>query len=140
MTISVIQITDTIFQYFKPINRGINKRTANKTNKRFLSPISFKNRFWLIQYNKNKPSPQTIKTSFKKYFLILAYITGKKNREQIIIDKIDEPVTPLGPKRLNEFLITSTPLKLLYIIIKLTKGKRFHAYHPDFQIAQEILH
>jgi hypothetical protein len=67
-------------------------------------------------------------------------MTGKKNREQIIIDIIDEPVNPEGPKSLTEFSITSTPLKLLYIIIKLTKGKRFHAYQPDFQIAQEILH
>jgi hypothetical protein len=92
MTNKVIQKIDTIFQYFKPINRGINKRTANKTNKMFLNPISFKNRFWLIQYSKNKLSPHTIKMSFKKYFLIFVYITGKKNKEQIIIDMIDEPV------------------------------------------------
>jgi hypothetical protein len=57
-----------------------------------------------------------------------------------MIDMIDEPVNSEVPKRLNEFVRTSTPLKLLYIIIKLTKGKRFHAYQPDFHIAQEILH
>jgi hypothetical protein len=66
-------------------------------------------------------------------------MTGKKNKEQMIIDKIDEPVNS-PPKRLNEFVRISTPLKLLYIIIKLTKGKMFHKYQPDFQIAQEILH
>ncbi|MHA2283247.1 MAG: hypothetical protein ACXAC5_20590 [Promethearchaeota archaeon] len=92
MAISIIQKTDTIFQYFKPINMGINKRTANKTNSRFLDQRSLKNRFWLIQYNKNRLSPHTIKTSFRKCFLILVYITGKKNKEQIIIDMIDEPV------------------------------------------------
>jgi hypothetical protein len=96
MTISVIQKTDTTFQYFKPINMGINKRTADKTNIIFLNKISLKisllNRFWLIQYNKNRLSPQTIKTSFKKYFLILVYITGKKNKEQRIIDMIAEPL------------------------------------------------
>jgi hypothetical protein len=92
MAINVIQKTETIFQYFKPINMGINKRTANKANKRFLDQRSVKKRFWLIQYNINRLSPHTIKTSFKKYFLILVYITGKKNKEQIIIDMIDEPV------------------------------------------------
>ena len=72
------------------------------------------------------------------YMILLLDITGKKNKEQIIIDIIEDPVNV--PKRLDEFAITSTPLKLLYIIMKLTNGKRFHAYHPDFQIAQEILH
>ena len=71
---------------------GINKRTANKTNKRFLDNKSLKNRFWLIQYNKNSVSPQTAKMSFKECFLILVYKTGKKNKEQIIMDMIDEPV------------------------------------------------
>ncbi|MFW9878700.1 MAG: hypothetical protein ACFFG0_36945 [Candidatus Thorarchaeota archaeon] len=88
----IIQKTDTNFQNLSPINNGISKMTENKTNDRFINNLSPTNRLWLIQYNKNKLSAQTIKTIFKKNFLILEYITGRKNNEQIIIDIIDEPV------------------------------------------------
>jgi hypothetical protein len=84
---------------------------ANKINDKFPKKGLFANKLWLIQYNKNKLSPQTIKIILKKCFLIFVYKTGKKNKEHIIIAIIDDPVIGI-PKKFKAFVKMSIPLRL----------------------------
>jgi hypothetical protein len=92
-----------IFQYLNAINNGINSTTENIIKEIFLNQKSVTNKFELAQYSRNKLSPQIINTIVEKYFLILVYTTGKKNNEQIIIDKINDPLALNAPNS-SEFV------------------------------------
>jgi hypothetical protein len=107
-----IQNIERIFHNLNITNNGIRRVTENKIKNKFLKRKSVTNKFRLNQYSKNRLSPQIMNTIREKYFLILVYTTGKKNKEHNIIVKKNAPPNLIGPIVKSASVNMSIPVRL----------------------------